>query len=195
MTIQHSVVATAVIFTLLIGGAVYAEKQAPKKMNKGQQVKEVQMKKNEVKKDVQAKKKEIKKEVQMKKKEVKKQEVKKSPLLIPLPVVAPLAVPEQKPEQKIESKPETVVLYTSDGFSPSSSPIKKGETVVFKNESNQQMWVASASHPVHTLYPEFDQRGIAEKGGSYSFMFDKTGTWKYHDHMNPSRNGTIVVTE
>jgi len=70
------------------------------------------------------------------------------------------------------------------------------------------MWVASAQHPTHMMYAgtsrsehcggatetkAFDQcRG---ETGSFSFMFDKTGTWAYHDHINASRFGRIVVVE
>lgn len=100
------------------------------------------------------------------------------------------------------------VTYTTDGFSPSSVTIKKGDIVTWVDRAGSPMWVASAQHPVHDGYdgtsrtehcaadysgvPPFDQC----KGDTvYSFTFDKVGTWKYHDHLNASRFGSVVVTE
>ena len=55
------------------------------------------------------------------------------------------------------------------------------------------MWIASSPHPAHTDYPEFDaKRGIAP-GETYEFTFTKTGSWKYHNHVNLGKYGTIVV--
>ena len=96
------------------------------------------------------------------------------------------------------------VSYDGTSFSPSSVLIAKGGTVVFTGPAN--MWVASAPHPAHTGYDgtsrsehcaagykgakSFDQ---CLSGTSYSFTFDKTGTWPYHDHMNASAFGKIIV--
>jgi plastocyanin len=93
------------------------------------------------------------------------------------------------------------VAFTGSGFSPATATINKGDTVIFKNESNTQVWPASNNHPTHLLYPTrggcvgstFDAcRGIPP-GESWSFKFDYAGTWGYHDHMNPNNKGTIVV--
>ena len=110
------------------------------------------------------------------------------------------------PETTVESS-ETVVIYGDTGFSPSSVEIRAGETVKFINQSAGKMWVASAMHPTHTAYSgstlaqhcpdtdnnDFDQCTASDSGTSWSFTFTKTGTWKYHEHTNPSRFGTIIV--
>jgi plastocyanin len=88
---------------------------------------------------------------------------------------------------------QNVVSYADSGFSPKSITVKLGDTVVFKNESSRDMWVASAPHPVHTDYPEFDAKKAYAKGEMYSFTFQKAGTWKFHNHMNPTDFGSIVV--
>ena len=88
---------------------------------------------------------------------------------------------------------QNTVTYTDSGFSPSTLTIKKGETATFKNMTSGSMWVASSPHPAHTDYPEFDaKRGIAP-GETYEFTFTKTGSWKYHNHVNLGKYGTIVV--
>lgn len=85
------------------------------------------------------------------------------------------------------------VIHTTAGFSPNSMTIKKDETVTFTNQSDDLMWVASAPHPQHTDYPAFDEKQSVPRGGIYTFTFDKAGTWKYHNHLNPTRYGTIIV--
>jgi plastocyanin len=121
------------------------------------------------------------------------------------------SVSEQPSQQQPTSQPpavkENLVTYTDSGYSPSTITIKKGETVNFKNQSSLSMWPASAMHPTHRVYsgtsldehcPDttgtaFDACKGFLPGQSWSFTFNKTGTWKYHDHLNPSSTGTIVV--
>lgn len=85
------------------------------------------------------------------------------------------------------------VVYTASGFSPKTLTIKTGDTVVFKNNSGEDFWPASGPHPTHTNYPEFDAKKAISSGGSYSFTFTRTGSWKYHNHLNPGSTGTITV--
>jgi plastocyanin len=99
------------------------------------------------------------------------------------------------------------VTLTANGFTPNKVTIKKGGTVTWQNDSTGKMWVASASHPTHTVYSgttlqqhcgsgdadAFDECGNSAK--SYSFTFDKAGTWYYHNHSNAPQTGTVVVVE
>jgi len=102
---------------------------------------------------------------------------------------------------------EQTVTYTGSGFTPASITVAVGDTVTFTNESVNDMWVASAVHPSHKVYggttrsehcdngadnPAFDQ---CSAGDSYSFTFDKIGSWKYHNHLRAGGIGTIVVVE
>lgn len=100
-----------------------------------------------------------------------------------------------------------VVTYTNNGFSPSSVTINVGDTVRFVNESGRSFWPASAFHPTHTAYPDsdvnkcgtgaelniFDACKALASGASYSFIFTEKGSWNYHDHLNASRFGSVVV--
>jgi|SRR3989344_7547850 len=88
-----------------------------------------------------------------------------------------------------------VVTYTDTGFAPQVLTLKKGTTVTFVNESSRGMWVASAVHPTHQLLPGFDQLSTAGKGATYEYVFMKVGTWKYHNHVNPTDTASVVVTE
>jgi plastocyanin len=88
-----------------------------------------------------------------------------------------------------------VVMYTDGGFGPEITTVKRGNVVTFVNESSRSMWVASAMHPTHQLLPGFDQLKSVGTSGTYEYTFTKVGTWKYHNHMNPTDTGTVVVVE
>ena len=100
------------------------------------------------------------------------------------------------------------VAYTDQGFSPSSVTVPLGTTVTFANQSAKNMWVASAMHPTHALYSgtslsqhcpdaantSFAQCSAGAAGSSFSFAFNKEGTWKYHDHLDTTKFGSVTVT-
>lgn len=97
---------------------------------------------------------------------------------------------------KSEAPSGTRVTIDANGnFSPASVSVKKDGKVTWTNRGERPVWPASALHPTHRLYPGFDAlRGISF-GEEYSFKFDRPGVWKYHDHFNPSKTGTIEVVE
>lgn len=90
---------------------------------------------------------------------------------------------------------ETIMVMDKDGYKPKEISIKLCTKVVFKNASDGPLWPASDIHPTHGIYPEFDPRQPVEAGAEWSFVFDKVGRWKYHDHLNPTIRGVIDVTE
>ena len=96
-------------------------------------------------------------------------------------------------EENTIPKQEVVVKYTDNGFSPEIVKIEQGQTVKFINESGGNMWVATGVHPIHQLYPEFNQRIGVGKGGAFTFKFTNKGSWKYHNHLNPLKTGTVEV--
>ena len=86
-----------------------------------------------------------------------------------------------------------VVSITDDGFDPPTLTVSSGTTVTFENESSDDSWPASDVHPTHQLYPGFDAKKPLLAGDSYSFTFTETGSWGYHNHLEPDVTGTIVV--
>ena len=84
--------------------------------------------------------------------------------------------------------------YTSSGFVPAAITIEKGDTVTWVNKESVFVWPASDPHPTHTVYPGFDAKRALATGETYSFTFDKIGTWGYHDHTNSAAKGTVTVT-
>lgn len=87
------------------------------------------------------------------------------------------------------------VTLTPDGFTPDKLIVKKGMEVKFVTTRGQFFWPASDVHPTHELYKEFDPTEPVDPQKSWSFVFDKPGVWKYHDHISPYFTGVIQVTE
>ena len=85
-----------------------------------------------------------------------------------------------------------LITYTDSGFSPAQVSVKVGDTVTFKNDSKANIQVNSAPHPAHTQFPELNIGSIAT-GESKTVTFTTAGTKKYHNHLNPSQSGSIVV--
>lgn len=104
-------------------------------------------------------------------------------------------------EMAIGSPSDNVITYTDSGFSPGTITIKIGESVKFVNNSSQSVWPASAVHPTHRIYPTiggcigstFDACRGLQPEESWSFTFEIKGTWKYHNHLNATQFGTVVV--
>lgn len=87
---------------------------------------------------------------------------------------------------------KNTVTLTKNGFNPQILTIKAGTKVTWLNKSGGVATVDSANHPTHLVYPALNL-GKFNDGESLSLTFDKTGAYRYHDHFNPSRFGTIVV--
>ena len=84
------------------------------------------------------------------------------------------------------------VNYTDSGFSPGEVKVKVGEKVEFKNTSSKTVQVNSDPHPTHTSFPELNI-GMIASGETKSATFTKAGTYTYHNHLNVSERGTVVV--
>jgi len=83
--------------------------------------------------------------------------------LMTAPTPAPVPTPSPLPSAVTPSTgsgammEEVVVTFNGEVFSPATVTIKKGTVVKFKNTGTGHMEVASAIHPTHQVYPEFDQ--------------------------------------
>ncbi len=138
--------------------------------------------------------------------------VKDDPVALSTPTPTPIPTPTISPSPELSPTPtpvvsKNIITLTDSGYSPATITIKKGETVVWKNESKGLMWTASAMHPTHkvypgtditacgtqTLLPMFDACAGVASGQSWSFIFKNVGTWKYHNHLNSKQFGTVVV--
>lgn len=109
--------------------------------------------------------------------------------------------PTGQPTQSESSTPagsttqKTVgVTLTSSGFEPQSVTVKVGLKVVWANNSGTTATVNSADHPTHLVYPPLNL-GNFGKGETLSLVFDQPGAYKYHNHLDASQTGVVVVEE
>lgn len=99
---------------------------------------------------------------------------------------------QQTIEGQASPTASAVISYTANGFSPAQVTVKVGQSVEFKNSADSNVQVNSAVHPTHELYPVLNI-GVIAPGESTSVTFDTAGTYKYHNHLNASQTGQIVV--
>lgn len=92
-----------------------------------------------------------------------------------------------------ESQTATIT-FSDDGFTPSTLTVKKGAKVTVQNNSSKSVQFSSANHPTHTENPEMNLRTLAP-GESASYTASTVGTHGYHDHIDESKTGKVIVTE
>ena len=112
-----------------------------------------------------------------------------------------------QPPSNNQASQENIIEMSSSGFSPLTLTIQQGETVIFKAMGSSNRWPASAMHPTHKVYPgsDIEKCGTSEESNifdackgiqqdeTYEFTFEEVGTWRYHDHLQTSKTGTIIV--
>ena len=91
-------------------------------------------------------------------------------------------------------RPIKEIIFGKSGFSPKTVNISKGTVVVWTNSSGGMVTVHSSPHPAHTDFPVLNLGELAD-GNKFSLLFTTPGTYKYHNHLNASQFGTIIVTE
>lgn len=84
------------------------------------------------------------------------------------------------------------VNITDSGFSPKEIIIKAGGSLTWENQDSVDHTVNSAVHPTHLVYPPLNL-GVIKSGEQKSLAFPAVGTYKYHDHLNPSLTGSVTV--
>ncbi len=100
--------------------------------------------------------------------------------------------PQSQSAKPLEQLEPYLITVTDTGFSPSELTVKKGGKVVWVNKSSKIVTLASADHPSHRKYPALNL-GDFVKGTTVQLVFDTPGTYTYHNHLNPTQTGTVVV--
>ena len=77
------------------------------------------------------------------------------------------------------------VVMKNFAFDPPTVTIKVGESVTWTNQD-------SATHTVEADNGEFSSKELAN-GATFSFTFDKAGTYPYKCTIHPTMKGTVIV--
>jgi plastocyanin len=134
--------------------------------------------------------------------------------------VAASATPSPAPSLvAAAASPSTATIEITDaGYSPKSVNVSLGGRVTWVNKASAPSWPASARHPTHTVYAggDYSQAGSfrgseacaaegqpkpgafdpcreLQPGESWTFQFDERGSWFYHDHLAPTKFGSVNV--
>lgn len=86
------------------------------------------------------------------------------------------------------------VTITDTGFVPQTIKIKKGQTVQWVNNGITPHQVASDPYPDHSALPHLFAESPLGTDESFSYTFEDTGTYTYHDQLKPAElTGTVIV--
>lgn len=97
-----------------------------------------------------------------------------------------------KKESTVPNEKNVTITITSNGFNPSNTRIKAGTRVIWVNKSGIKVTVNSDNHPTHKTSP-FLNLGLFENDSSVQAVVEKSGTYTYHNHFDPSQKGKITV--
>jgi len=84
------------------------------------------------------------------------------------------------------------IQITSEGFIPATVKVLPGSQVTWTNSDNKAHKVASNPHPIHSEVKGLESPDL-DPGASYTYKFDQKGSFGYHDHLNLTRLGTVIV--
>lgn len=106
----------------------------------------------------------------------------------------PTTEPEGQESQQAPtfSQHSNTIVLTESGFDPQTLTVKIGTKVSWVNKSAAVAAVNSDPHPIHSNFPSLNLNSF-EIGKFLELVFEKTGTYNYHDHLNPGRTGTVIV--
>lgn len=86
----------------------------------------------------------------------------------------------------------SAITFDGSQFSPATLTVKSGTEVTIKNTSSGDLQMDSNPHPVHTDDTDLNV-GLFSAGQSKTFTVTKTGSFGYHDHLDPSIQGQITI--
>lgn len=98
-----------------------------------------------------------------------------------------------RPRAEVPGSVATVEI-TETGFSPAVIKIKKGERVVWVNKDPKMHQVAADPHPTSESLPSLKSEEPLLQDEVYSAVFEKSGTFTYHDYLDPMNlQGAVIV--
>ncbi len=104
--------------------------------------------------------------------------------------------PDNTTDKKSPAITNTSVVITDKGVNPQVVKIAVGSQVTWQNNDKSPHRISADPYPTKTSLPELDSQDPLETGESFSFIFEKAGTYTYNDYLNPTNKsfqGTVIV--
>src|SRR5687768_15557339 len=96
-------------------------------------------------------------------------------------------------EAEIPASVPTVEI-TETGFSPLVIKVKRGDRVQWVNKDTRMHQVAADPHPTGELLPSLKSAEPLLEQETYTAVFEKAGTFTYHDFLDPlGYQATVIV--
>ena len=90
-------------------------------------------------------------------------------------------------------KKNYIVTISKDLVKPTIVHAGLCDTLTFVNEDNKIREIAFGSHPSHEIYGgEYEE--IVREGYPKTITLNQSGSYQFHDHLNPTVNGQFTVT-
>lgn len=86
-----------------------------------------------------------------------------------------------------------IVTITEVGFEPAAIKVKRDESIQWVYVAGPERTVASNPYPARTDLPDLVSPDSIGEGETFTYTFQKSGTFNYHDAGNPIVGGTIIV--
>jgi|SRR5688572_26704800 len=97
-------------------------------------------------------------------------------------------------EAEIPASVPTVEI-TETGFSPLVIKVKRGDRVQWVNKDTRMHQVAADPHPTGELLPSLKSAEPLLEQETYTAVFEKAGTFTYHDFLDPLGYQATVIVE
>lgn len=87
------------------------------------------------------------------------------------------------------------VTYTDTGFSPSVVSIKKGDSILFLNNSGKSLRIAPVKDPkdATSAYLGFEASHSIRKGETFGVTVTMPGIWGYKNLNSPTTVGIVIA--
>ena len=106
----------------------------------------------------------------------------------------PVGTSKSLAHQRAPLPKEVTVTLTKNGFSPTQVTITVGSAVRWINKSGSQQTVNSDNYPTNQLHRELNF-GVFNNGSSVVYTFTKPGVYGYHNQLNHTQMGKVIVKE
>jgi len=116
-------------------------------------------------------------------------------IVLVIGVASALAIHNRNKQGAQAVSSAATVQITDANFVPATVKIKQGQSVTWTNTDTRLHQVAADPYPSHSKLPSlFSEESLAQNE-SYTFTFDKAGTYTYHDPLNPTTLKATVIVE
>lgn len=85
------------------------------------------------------------------------------------------------------------VVISDERFEPKEIRASVCDQITFINKGSLHHQPAFGPHPIHTIYPKFQEKLLAVNQ-SNSLLLTAAGTYYLHDHLNNSIKATLIIT-